>query len=273
MRASRFAGIAIAALFTSACFQSTTLIRINDDGSGTIEQTTIVTDAAMKQLRALVAMGSGADKPIDLFSTTQARQMAAKIGTDVSLVSSTRIKTAAGEGTKAVFAFADINRLQLKPEGDGAGMASMARGVDPAQLHFSLTRQPNGDALLRIVMPPAKMPAAGKPTAPAGSGGSPQSHMSPEQLAMVKQMFAGMKIAIAVEPAGRLVKTSSPYVDGGRVTLVEFSFDELLAHDGIFARMHTAQTLDDVRAAMKDIPGLRINLDPEITIEFAAAAK
>jgi len=269
MRGAHVVCTLAASLVTAGCFQSTTVIRINSDGSGTIEQTTIVTDAALRQLRQLAAVGGESDKPIDLFSTSEARQIAAKIGSDVTLVSSTRIKTAAGEGTKAIFAFPDINRLQLKPGGDGAGMASMARGLDPSQLRFSLSRQTNGDALLRITMPPPKMPAAGRPTAPAGSGGSPQSHMSPEQLAMIKQMFAGMKIAIAVEPSGQLVKTSSPFVDGSRVTLLDLSFDDLLAHDAVFSRMQTARTLDDVKVAMKDIPGLRINLDPEITIEFA----
>ena len=92
--------------------------------------------------------------------------------------------------------------------------------------------------------------------------------MAPEQLALMKQLFAGMRVAIAIEPCGQLVKTSSPFVDGQRVTLLELSFDQLLANDAVFDRLQAAHTLDDVKAAAKDIPGLKINLDPEITIEF-----
>ena len=45
-------------------------------------------------------------------------------------------------------------------------------------------------------------------------------------------------------------------------------FDQLLANDAAFSRLQNARTIDDVRAAMKEMPGLRVNLDPEITIEF-----
>ena len=51
MRIFRLAAVAAVALAAAGCFQSTTLIRINADGSGTIEQTTIVTEAALQQLR------------------------------------------------------------------------------------------------------------------------------------------------------------------------------------------------------------------------------
>src|SRR5436309_173929 len=62
-------------------------------------------------------MGAESGKAPDLFSTSQARQMAAAIGADAASVTSTRIKTTEGEGSKATFAFADISRLQFKQGG------------------------------------------------------------------------------------------------------------------------------------------------------------
>jgi hypothetical protein len=85
---------------------------------------------------------------------------------------------------------------------------------------------------------------------------------------MVRQIFAGMRVAIAIEPAGHLVKTSSPFVDGNQVTLVDVAFDQLLANDAAFSRLQTARSIEDVRAAMSEVPGLKVNLDPEITIAF-----
>src|SRR5437764_2652397 len=114
MRSLRLAAVVAASLAAGACLQSTTLIRINADGSGTIEQTTIMTDAALRQLRQLAAMGGDTGKPIDFFSTKQAHDMAASLGPGVTVVSSTRIKNADGEGSKAIFAFADIGQLDIK---------------------------------------------------------------------------------------------------------------------------------------------------------------
>ena len=263
----RLTSIVTAALFASACFQSTTLIRISEDGSGTIEQTTLVTDAALKQLRQIAAFGSESGKPVDIFSTRQAREMAGTLGPGVTLVSSTRIKNTDGEGSRAIFAFSDINQLQIKHDA-AENISARAPGIDPTQVHFALTHQSNGDALLRITMPTPTIPATRTPTAPPGSGESAKSHMAPEQLAFLKVVFAGMRIAIAVEPAGHLVNTNSPFVDGSRVTLLDFSFDQLLANDAVFARLQSARTIDDVKAAAKDIPGLRITFAPEISIEF-----
>ena len=261
----RLACIALAALATCGCFQSTTLIRVNADGSGTIEQTTIVTNAALRQLRQFAAMSDDKGKASDFFSTSHAEHIAEAFGSNVTVASSTRIKTADGEGSKTIFAFPDINELRLKREGTDTEALGM---VEAPQVRFALTNEANGDSLLRITLPPTKRAASPATTAPAGSGGRPQSRIPPEQLAMVKQIFAGMRVAIAIEPAGHLVKTSCPFVDGGKVTLVDVEFDQLLANDAAFSRLQTARSIEDVRVAMREIPGLKVNLDPEITIEF-----
>jgi hypothetical protein len=271
MRLFRFAPIVLAALAASGCFQSTTLIHVNADGSGTLEQTTLVTQAAMRSLRQVWAMRAeeGAKAP-DLFSTAQARQVAEAMGGGVSLVSLTPIKNADGEGSRTVFSFRDISQLQAKQRPSDSTDAFAPAGLDVPQIHFAVTREPNGHALLRITMPPSK-PWTPQGTAPEGSGARPQTRLPPEQLAMVKQMFAGTRLAVTIEPAGQLVKTSCPFVDGNRVTLVDVAFDQLLANDTAFLRLQSARSIEDVRAAMKDVPGLRVSLDPEVTIEFAPA--
>jgi hypothetical protein len=268
MRTFRVAPVVVAALALSACFQSTTILRVNADGSGTIEQTTVVTQAGMKNLRQVWAMGKDdGTKPPDVFSPAQSRKFAEAMGPGVTLVSSTPIKNADGEGSRAIFAFRDISQLPARRTANDDSDALDPAGVSVPQIHFAMTHEANGHALLRITLPPSQKPAM-TATAPDGSGGRPQTRMPPEQLAMVKQIFAGMRVAVAIEPAGQLVKTTCPFVDGNRVTLVDVAFDQLLANDTAFVRLQAAHTVEEVRAAMKDVPGLKVNLDPEITIEF-----
>ena len=85
---------------------------------------------------------------------------------------------------------------------------------------------------------------------------------------MLKTMLAGARITLAVEPAGRLVGTSSPYVTGQRVTLADVSVDLLLNDDTLIQRLQAARTPDEAKTILKSVPGLKVNLDPEITIEF-----
>ena len=56
---------------------------------------------------------------------------------------------------------------------------------------------------------------------------------------------------------------------GQRVTLLEVDLDRVLGDDAFLARLQAAKTPDEVRAVLKDAAGLKINLDPEITIEFS----
>jgi hypothetical protein len=85
---------------------------------------------------------------------------------------------------------------------------------------------------------------------------------------MARALLAGARIVIAVEPAGELVKTSSPFVDGARVTLLDVNLDEVLANETLIAKVKAATTPEETRAALSGVPGLRIALDREVTIEF-----
>ena len=85
---------------------------------------------------------------------------------------------------------------------------------------------------------------------------------------MLKPMLAGAHLVIAIEPAGRLVRTSSPYVTGQRVTLMDVNVDSLLNDETLLQRLQAARTPDEAKAILRNVPGLKINLDPEITIEF-----
>ena len=84
---------------------------------------------------------------------------------------------------------------------------------------------------------------------------------------MVRPLVAGARLAMAIEPVGQLVRTSSPWVEGPRVSIVDIEFDQFL-HDDTLRRLQGARTVDDAKAALKESPGVKISFDPEITIEF-----
>jgi len=91
----------------------------------------------------------------------------------------------------------------------------------------------------------------------------------PDEMAMIRQMLGGLHVALRVEPAGRLVRTNSPYVDGSTVTLFDIDVDALLNDDAAFARLQSARTAAETAEALKNVPGIKVNLERDITIEFA----
>ena len=85
---------------------------------------------------------------------------------------------------------------------------------------------------------------------------------------MVRQMFRGARVSVRVEPSGTLVATNSAYVDGPAVTLMDVDLDQLMADETLPDKLQAARTTDEMKAILKDAPGLKINLEREITIEF-----
>jgi hypothetical protein len=258
MRSLRVLLLLAVAVTTSACFQFSSLLVVKPDGSGTIEQRMLFTQAALAQLRQLAALGGGA-QDFDPFSEQQARDAAAALGPGVTYISSTPIDTVDGMGREITYAFTDINSLRLDQGPPGPAGVSVQSGSED-RVSFKLTRQPSGSALLIISVP--QMPIG------QGAGSPLPGPASTEQLAMLKPMLAGARVLIDIEPAGQLIRTSSPFVTGKRVTLLDVNIDALFNDETLLGRLQAAGTPEDTKAILKSVPGLKLNLDPELTIEF-----
>jgi hypothetical protein len=270
MRSTRAAFLIATAVTCAGCFQMSTVMKINGDGSGTVEHRMLFTKQALAQLRQFGALGGGRGA-IDPTSEEQARDMASALGPGVTYVSSTPVTTPTGEGRDAIYSFADVNQVRVATQPASPGGVTIrtpALTTEPDALTFSLTREPNGNAVLHVHVPESKLAAAIASNATT----------LPQQMPMIKAMLGGARIALAVDTAGPLVRASTPHVvapgapGGGRVTLLEVDLDELLKDsDALLARVQAAKTSDEVKAALKDAPGLKMVLEREITIEFTPA--
>jgi hypothetical protein len=266
MRIRQLLCVLAATLVTGGCFQSTTLVKIKADGSGTIEQRTIMTAAALAQLRQLAGSFGNTDKKIDLFSEDQARKVADQMGEGVTFVSSTPISTSDGEGRTTVYAFRDITRIHMsdaaKTSLAGTGTGARSGGPD---VTIGFERTAAGTSMLTVHMPGEDLKSALE-----SQGVDTPKEVKPSDLAMMREMFSGLRIGIQVEPEGRLIRTNSPYVNGQTVTLFAVDLDEFLKDAAVLNRLSgTAGTKEDMLAALKNVPGLKLTLD-DITVEFAA---
>jgi hypothetical protein len=262
MRTVALTFVVAASVVLGGCFQSATLITVNGDGSGTLEQTLLFSGVALMQMRQVAPLAGGSSKAFDPFSEEQARQVAASLGPNVRYVSSKAITTGEGLGRTAVYAFPDINQLRLneQPPAPG-GVTIRSKQLNTEQnIRFVLAPQPDGHVLLRILLP--------QPPAPAKGGAPAPSRPSPEEIAAMKETFAGARLSIAVKPSGDIVKTSSPWVENGNVTLIDLQFDQLAADEAALARLPGVRSLEEAKIALRGVPGVKINTDREITIEF-----
>ena len=265
----RRALVIAAALPLVGCFESSTVIKLKADGSGTIEQRLLLTDAAMDQMRAFAILGGGDASSADPTSEAQARALADTLGPGVSFVSSAPVKTAKAQGRESIYAFTDITKVHVSEQPRlPAGPVSPGGSANVGEITFTLTRQPDGNALLRMQVPKLDI-------LPMDASGPPGSIVGPtvQQIEMIKGILAGAHLTVAIEPDGQVVQTNAPFVDGNRVTLVDLDVDQAAADPDLATKLRAPKTADDLKAAVKSIPGLKITLDPEISITFTPATQ
>jgi hypothetical protein len=111
----------------------------------------------------------------------------------------------------------------------------------------------------------------GDPSKPGGGPVLPYEYTVQQTVDAWLSRSPGARVSIAVEPNGRLVKTNSPFADGNRVTVLEVDVDQVLENQLLLSRLRAGRTVDDYWSAIKDVPGLKVTLAREITIEFVPA--
>jgi len=270
MRSLRFLGVLLSSLTLTACLNSTTLVKVKPDGSGTVEQITLVNTAALKGMMG----GGGQGGPTGpMMNTADLERTAQRMGKGVRLVSSEPFKGEAGfEGVKAIFSFDDINQIQVSQGPSLSGGTGDARSSEPTTddpVRFKLTRT-GGTSTLAINF--VDRPAAGRVETPNAAGGGDMPDFSnPMIMGMIKTMFQGFKINVGLEVIGSIVKTNAEYVAGPRITLLELDVASLLADEAKFkalqGKLSPEASLSEVKPYLKDIKGIKID-GPSISVEF-----
>lgn len=283
--------VAVAVTSLTGCITFLTEIKLRGDGSGTMVQTmTINPEQIQESMKGIATQmgGTVTESKEDSTKTTpktpeegpfkegDLKGKAADLGPGVTFVSAEKIDTKTAAGVRVTYAFRDINQLAVNPKPEAAMGTAGAGASSQDALKFRFIRKPNGNAELTVIAahptPNAEKEQVVKPLLPAAPEDSAQ------QMAMVRQMFKGLHMGMAVSVEGKVVKTNSPYVEGSKITLMDIDFDPLLSDEEDFknlnARMETAMG-DDRKTleALKGIKGLKITTDPEISIEFAPKIK
>ena len=266
--------ILLCAFITSGCLTSVTTIKVKPDGSGTIEQSIAMKAEAAAQLTAMAStFGDAAEKdkdkpaaPPELFSEKDLREAATKFGEGVTFVSSQPIKTKDLVGRVATYSFADITKVRVNqkpPSPKGAPAEPESKGKATDDVAFKFLRHPGGTSVVTVLFPEPDLSKKKDKDAESES-----KKPDPTQLAMMKKMLDGLRIEIALEVAGAIVKTNSPYVQGSKVTLLEMDFAELMTNDAVLGKLANPESIEDAKQMLKGVKGVKVNLDREVMVEF-----
>lgn len=296
--------MAIFLLALTGCIQVDTLIKVKPDGSGVIEETFLMNKAFVQQMKAMMEemaeqMGQQAEQQadqqmperkkegeprekkesqkksesFDIFNEKELRDRASKLGEGVTYLSGSKVVTDDYEGYKAIYAFKDIQKIRINQNpGEKVPSGPQQGGPDAKTkkeyITFIYTKGKPAELLIKL---PADKPKEKSEDVPEDQTSAPTDDQQAEaMMSQMKGIFEGMKIAVAVEVEGTIVETNATYREGPRVTLMELDFGKLIEMAEHFKKFSLAhpETLEETKQFMKDIPGIKVELNEEVRITF-----
>jgi hypothetical protein len=247
------------ALCLTGCLQVHTVVKVNTDGSGTIEET-VTYGKSIALLKEIF------DEDEDELS--ELRDRSRSYGEGVLFVSSSRIRTRESRGHSVVYAFKDINTLRLNqnPNRVVSTGQKKAKAEGPKTKDEYVTfRFSKGDpARLAILMPEEER-------APISVKKDKKSRSRDEEgLDIARWLVGDFAVSTVVEIDGRIVQSNATFRKGSTITLIDINLDDLLNSEGFLeeASQYEEISLNDAKALMKKYPGIKVELNREVTVAF-----
>jgi hypothetical protein len=239
----------------SACLEMKFVVTVNKDGTGTIEETALVGAQLKAMMGSLGAQPGqeGQSNPAaglkDMVpDKAKAEERAKELGEGVTLKSHEEVTMPDGKsGVKVTYAVADIRKVKYTPFN-----AKGKDGTNDKPMTFALS----GDTLT-ITNPPDD----DKPKAETPKPAVPKEQLQ-AQMAMMKPMFAGMRMSMVVKGASGIASSDATHLQGDTVTMMEVEVDKLLDKPEIFGQfMDSAEkNMSQAEAAemFKGVDGIKV---------------
>ena len=241
--------LALATVFLSGCFQAEQVINVKPDGSGTIVMTLKMGKDAIAQMKALGG-DANADPLEQMRKKDEAEQMAGKLGEGVKLEGVEPYKEGEFVGKRATFSFPDINKVRADMN-MGPGGGDDKEGKDPITFKYD---KASGTLTINS---PNKQPE-----------NKPDDPQEDAQMAAAASMLKDMRIAIAVNIVGTIVKTDAENKDGTRITMVDLPVGEALKDIKRFKAIDRAPNWEAASKLIKEIPGAKVESKSKVTVQI-----
>jgi hypothetical protein len=268
MKTRLLAALAVLLALTG-CIDTTTTISVKPDGSGTIEKTIVLSRHLAELMISMGTKGDAASIEQGMLNESTLKAAAARMGSGVTFVSARKTSSDKGNGWEAVYSFKDITavRLNQNPASDLTmpGAAAAANAIaNSVKDSFSFGFTKGSPAMLTIAFP--KPDQTAKP-----AGGPPAGAASNEKMVQtMRQLYADMRIVLAVQVDGTITKTNAHWVSGATVTILDMDFAKIMSDDATFKKLTSSQgqSMEEVRATVKSLPGIRIESQDPVSISF-----
>ena len=290
----RLAALLVLATVLSGCFQTKSLLRLNADGSGTVEETVLMNSTLAMAVMAggMGAMmggmdGGGMEMGDGPYSRASLEARAEAM--NATLQSVEPVEILFGGGYTATYAFADVNALRLDSDPSSALpselMDEMGSGMgepsaEPITFEYDrarlVVRIPHTEPrpLDEVIVDEAAMGSyADDPK--KQSMGMDADGSGADEFRQAAVVLKDMRFSLAVELPREVAETNGSFMDGRTLTLFDMDFGAMVQSPEAF---ETLEALDmdsgppsfqvGGMAALGSVPGMRVEPEQTVTVRF-----
>lgn len=247
----------------SGCFSVSTIINLNKNGSGTIEEKILVKPMDM--------FGQSQQEPKSIYDEEDLISEAANYGEGVIFVRGQELSENGMNGYLAVYEFEDINKLQLNQNfaGKAVDLNSFPGAQEEINEYITFNFKSGSTSTLNIIYPEEfeieesneDMELDEQPE---------MTEEDEEMIDMMKELYDGMKFSMKINFNGKIKKTNASYQEGNTVILMDVDFGKLTEDTGLIKKMSQAgnMTQAEMQELMKKAEGMKVETQRELTVDF-----
>ncbi len=268
--AAKWVLVLLAAMLMSGCFQVERVVTVKPDGRGTLEEKVMFSKKIMKSFTDAFQPEGGEEKAadLDMYDEKGLKAAALGMGKDVRYAGSSKVSDEKFTGYRVVYAFKNINDLRVDNGPPSMDKKPGSAGPDQG-MKFTFKAAKGGKPAL-LVLKSAKKKGM-ENTRAVKIPEEPGKEPSPKELDALKGMLDGMRFSFSVVVDGRIVETNASHRDNSRIILADVDFSRILnLSQQELACLNELKDKDmpAVMAALKDIPGMKVDLNDELRISF-----
>ncbi|MCD6176880.1 MAG: hypothetical protein J7K29_03475 [Candidatus Cloacimonetes bacterium] len=262
----------IALLFLSGCFQVERIIKVNKDGSGTIEETVLMSQEFIDQMKQM-AMSFGGSKvegkrdESEYHDIDDLKRNASKMGEGVKYVSSKPMERDGKLGYHAIYSFNDITKIKISENPADNILSNSGMGEDNQEMHFAFKKGSTSELIISF---PYEEDEGDYEEMDYEEEPDENESISDQDLEMMKAMYAGMKISVKVVVNGKIIKTNATHKEGNTIILSEIDFDEIMKNEKAFKALAGSKEASDeeMKRSMGKYSGFKADMNDKIVIKF-----
>ena len=257
--------IFVVVLAFAGCINVKTKINVNKDGSGTVEETVLMSTEMVQMLKQFISGFAGDSTNVEefsLYNEEDLKNRASDFGKGVQFLGGEVLKKEGREGYISRYSFENLNELKFDQNPSNVMPEEMESSQQEQKEYIIFSFFKGDESEIIINMPPASKEIKDI------NLNTDSSDIS--DLSRIKSLMKDLQISLVVEVNGEITGTNANYVDGSSVTLFDLDFSALLDDTEKLEEIKkiNPNNLQDLKEIIKDIPGISIETNNPVKIKF-----